>query len=288
MEKDLNNYSDSVTVKSASPLKGYFAPIVMLLCLVAGFILFYFVFGDPSNFQGENNANHPKEGNYLGIIFKGGIVIPFALALVLIMFAMSIERVITLSRAGGKGSMDIFVQKIALDLENEDIDAALEKCDAQSGSVGNVVKEAIKKYKEMVEETKKDKAKGIVPDQTAKEHRVAAIQKALEEATALELPMLERHLIIISTIVSLATLVGLIGTVIGMIKAFTALATSGAPDAVALANGISEALINTAIGITNSAFATIFYNYFTSRIDAMTFRMDEAGYSIVQTFNEKY
>jgi biopolymer transport protein ExbB len=88
--------------------------------------------------------------------------------------------------------------------------------------------------------------------------------------------------------VSVATLLGLIGTVLGMIKAFSALATSGAPDAVALANGISEALINTALGISTSTIATVMYNYFTSQIDEMTYRIDEAGFSIVQTFNEKH
>ncbi|MDX2063231.1 MAG: MotA/TolQ/ExbB proton channel family protein [Bacteroidia bacterium] len=288
MENELNTSSESVRVKSSSPLRGYFAGLVMIICLVAGFALFYGVFGAADNFEGNNPNNHPKPGNYLGIIYKGGIIIPFAIAMVLLMFAISIERLITIGRASGKGSMDVFVQRISIHLENEDIQAALDECDAQRGSVGNVVREAIRKYGEMVEEAKKDKAQGITPDQSTKEHRVASIQKALEEATALELPMLERHLIIIATIVSLATLVGLIGTVIGMIKAFSALATSGAPDAVALANGIAEALINTAIGITNSAFATVFYNYFTSRIDAMVFRMDEAGYSIVQSYNEKY
>ena len=115
-----------------------------------------------------------------------------------------------------------------------------------------------------------------------------ALQKSLEESVALELPMLEKHLIIIATIVSIATLLGLIGTVLGMIKAFSALATSGTPDAAALATGISEALINTALGITTSTIATIMYNLFTSNIDNMTYKIDEAGFSIVQTFAEKH
>jgi biopolymer transport protein ExbB len=97
--------------------------------------------------------------------------------------------------------------------------------------------------------------------------------------------MLEKNLVIISTIASISTLVGLIGTVLGMIKAFAALATaSGAPDATQLANGISEALINTALGITGSAIAIVAYNYFTSRIDELTYSIDEASYSIIQTY----
>jgi len=69
-----------------------------------------------------------------------------------------------------------------------------------------------------------------------------------------------------------------------MIKSFAALATAGAPDSVALANGISEALINTALGIGTSALAIILYNTFTSKIDALTYGIDEAGFSIVQNF----
>jgi len=69
-----------------------------------------------------------------------------------------------------------------------------------------------------------------------------------------------------------------------MIAAFSAIATSGAPDAVALSNGISEALINTALGIGTSAVAIVLYNLFTSKIDALTYSIDEASYSIIQNF----
>jgi len=101
----------------------------------------------------------------------------------------------------------------------------------------------------------------------------------------LELPMLERNLPIIATTASLGTLVGLIGTVLGMIRAFSALGEGGAPNAAELSVGISEALINTALGITTSALSILAYNFFTTKIDGMTYAMDEAGYSIVQTFD---
>jgi biopolymer transport protein ExbB len=120
-----------------------------------------------------------------------------------------------------------------------------------------------------------------------REQKMMAIQKEVEEATVLEMPMMQKNLVIIATIVSIGTLIGLIGTVIGMIKAFSALATAGTPDAVQLANGISEALVNTALGITTSTIATIMYNYFTNRIDSLTYAIDEAGFSIVQTFGSR-
>jgi biopolymer transport protein ExbB len=282
METKVKSATDA-KVRTANPLRDYFAALMMLLCIGVGVFLYVVIMGDPNNFEGKDTSKHPLPGNIMGLMYKGGFLVPLALGLLLMVVTFSIERIITLGRASGKGSMDVFVQRIQIDLENNNMNAALAKCDEQKGTVGNVVKAALLKYKEMSEEAK---TKG--GDHNDKEQRIIAIQKALEEATALELPMLQKHLIIIATIVSIATLIGLIGTVLGMIKAFAALATSGAPDAVALATGISEALINTAIGISTSTIATVVYNYFTARIDEMTYRIDEAGFSIVQTYAEKH
>ena len=122
----------------------------------------------------------------------------------------------------------------------------------------------------------------------AKDQKLVAIQKEVEEATALELPGLEQNLVILATISSIATLMGLLGTVLGMIRAFAALANAGAPDSVALAAGISEALVNTAIGIGTAAIAIIAYNFFTTKIDKLTYAIDEAGFSIVQTYSANH
>ncbi len=93
------------------------------------------------------------------------------------------------------------------------------------------------------------------------EDATETIHKEIEEVTSLEMPMLEKNLTIISTLVSLGTLAGLLGTVTGMIKAFAGLAGGGGADSAELANGISEALINTATGISTSALAIIVYNF---------------------------
>ncbi len=152
----------------------------------------------------------------------------------------------------------------------------MKACDAQQGSLANVVKTGLDRYKELNSSKDMDK-----------DAKVAALEKELEEATSLELPMMSKNMSIISTCASIGTLVGLIGTVFGMIKAFSALANAGAPDTAALAIGISEALINTALGIICSALAIVCYNYFTNKIDAMTYSMDEAGYSIVGQFQSQ-
>ena len=117
-----------------------------------------------------------------------------------------------------------------------------------------------------------------------KEQKIANVQKSVEEATALEMPALQQNLPIVATLTTLGTLVGLLGTVMGMIKSFQALAASGAPDSTELSTGISEALINTAFGIATGAFAVISYNFYTNKIDNLTYAIDEIGYSIVQTF----
>ena len=101
----------------------------------------------------------------------------------------------------------------------------------------------------------------------------------------MELPTLEQNLPVIATMTTLGTLVGLLGTVIGMIRAFAALANAGAPDSIALSTGISEALINTAFGIATGACAVISYNYYTSKIDKLTYSIDEVGFTIVAAYN---
>jgi biopolymer transport protein ExbB len=184
-----------------------------------------------------------------------------------------IERSITIGMASGKGNTQGFIRKIKSLVESNNVDQALGECDKQKGSVANVVKAGLHKYSELTKNT------SIEVDK-----RIQLIQKDIEETTQLEMPMLQKNLVIIATIASIATLMGLLGTVLGMIKSFAALATAGAPDSVALANGISEALINTALGIGTSALAIILYNYFTSKIDALTYGIDEAGFSIVQNF----
>jgi biopolymer transport protein ExbB len=264
------------TQKSESKFGSLFASFAIPVLVAVGICIYMFVLGNPSNFEGGDPTNHPVEdgvGHVLGLIYKGGFIVPLLLSLVLMSITFSIERFLTLAKASGKGSAEVFVRKVKSQLAAGNIEAAMKECDAQQGSVANVVKSALHKYKEMQTASDMDK-----------DQKVLAIQKEIEESVSLELPMLEKNLVIIATMASVSTLVALLGTVIGMIKAFSALASAGSPDSVALANGISEALINTALGIGNSALATVMYSYFTTRIDKITYTIDEAGFSITQQF----
>ena len=259
--------------KETSGGSSIFAGLAIVICIAIAWIIFLFVMGNPANFEGGDNANHPLSGNYLGMIYKGGIIVPFLIGMFLMVIVFSIERFFVISKAAGKGNVDAFVKKVQGFLSSGSIDSAISECDKQKGSVAAVIKSGLLKYKEVESDTVMNT-----------EQKCLAIQKDIEEATALEMPMLEQNLTVVSTLVSIGTLTGLLGTVVGMIKAFSALATAGAPDQAALANGISEALINTATGIGTSTLAIIAYNFFTSKIDSLTYSIDEAGFSIVQTY----
>lgn len=259
-------------------LKSGFSAVVIPVEIILAFVFYLYVLGNPANFQGNDPANHPLPGNYLGIVYKGGFIVPMIIALLMLTITFAIERYLTISKAKGRYSIKNFIQQVRALISSNNISQAIEVCDKQKGSVANVVKAGLSKY----EELSGNQHQGLDTDK-----KILMIQKDIEETTQLEMPMLEKNLVIIATIASIATLMGLLGTVMGMIKAFSAMATAGAPDAVALANGISEALINTALGIGTSALAIIFYNYFTSAIDSLTYGIDEASYSIVQNFTAK-
>ncbi len=265
-----------MSISNNSGIKAAFATLAIPVCLLMSYLIFIFLLGNGANFEGGNSENHPI--NVLGTIHKGGIaIVPILIAVLLIIVTFCIERAMTISKAKGKGQVEAFIQKVRKMLANDQLDQAIKECDDQRGSAANVIKSGLEKYRLVENDASMDK-----------ESKIVAIQKELEEATSLELPMLSKNLVIISTCASIATLLGLIGTVLGMIKAFSALAQAGAPDATALATGISEALINTAFGISGSAIAIIMYNYFSTKIDALTYSIDEAGFTIVQTFASKH
>lgn len=260
--------------KSAGGFSALVGAIAIVIALVIGILVYKFIFGNPANFIDNNPENEPIQGNYLGIIYKGGFIVPMLISIVLVSIIYTVERFVTLGKAKGKGSLDAFIVKIKDLLSEGNLEGAKEACEAQKGSLANVVVAGLEKY----EATQNDPTLN-------KEQKIEAVKKELEEATALELPMLSKNLPVLSTIASISVLVGLIGTVLGMIKSFGAM-SHGAPDTAQLSAGISEALINTALGITGSTIAIIFYNLFSTKVDQMTHSMDEASFTIVQDFTK--
>jgi len=257
--------------KESSSSSGMFATLTIPICIVVAILIYIFILGDSSHYaDGDVEKGLP---DFFGQIHRGGKLVPIIMSYLLMVIVFSIERFVVIGKASGTGNVDAFVHKVQSALNSGNITAAEAECDKQKGSVANVIKSGLKKYREMEAD-----------DNLTVDQKSLAIQKDIEEATALEMPMLEQNLTIIATLVSIGTLSGLLGTVFGMIKAFGELAAAGATNQTALSASISEALVNTALGISTSALSIIMYNVFTSKIDNLTYAIDETGFSIVQTF----
>jgi len=267
-----------VAPKKKSGFQGIQAAIwVIVFCFVAAVLVYKFVLGNPENFQGGDPANAVKDGSLLGTIYKGGIVVPVIITLLFTVIALSIERWFALNTAFGKGKLPKFVASIKAALNENDFAKAQKLCDEQRGTVANVVGASLRTYKEMENTT------GV-----KKSQKIAKIQQAHEEATQLEMPTLQMNMPILATLVTLGTLTALFGTVVGMIRSFAALASGGGGDSLALSEGISEALVNTASGILTSWCAVIAYNYYSNKIDKLTYALDEVGYTIAQTYEANH
>ena len=259
---------------------------VIIVCALIAVAIYLFGFGNISNFKGGVETGYafsfltPDEislepANLMGTVYKGGFVVPIIWTLLITVVALAIERFFAIRNAYGRTSLVKFVAEIKEALKKNDMAAAQALCDKQRGSVANVVGATLKKYKEMEENTV-----------LTKEQKILSIQKELEEATALEMPMMQENLPIIGSIVTLGTLTGLFGTVLGMITSFSVMASVDCGSASsALSTAISEALVNTASGIATGALAVIAYNYYTNKIDRLTFSLDEVGFTIVETFS---
>ena len=139
-------------------LKSVFAAVVIPVEILLAIVIYIFVLGNPANFQGNDPVNHPLPGNYLGIVYKGGYIVPVLISLFMMVLTFGIERILTISRAKGKGNIKGFVQRIRTQLTSNNVGQAIAECDNQKGSVANVVKAGLTKYGEL------SKANGIQPD----------------------------------------------------------------------------------------------------------------------------
>ena len=243
-----------------------FVTLNALIAFAIGFGLWYGVF---------RTAENP----ILQSVYHGGPLVVILIMIFCMLIAFVIERYLSLyGNAKGKSSVQVFFKKLITLIHSDDFDGALAACDKQRGTTANVLRAGIERYREV---------KGN--DTLEKEKKIQLTQSAIEEANALEGPLLERNLIALSTIASIATMVGLLGTTVGMIRAFAATGNveGGVIDATALATGISEALINTAGGLLSGILGIFFYNFFVNKVDAFNYTTDEATFEILQILKEK-
>ncbi|MDD3732422.1 MAG: MotA/TolQ/ExbB proton channel family protein [candidate division Zixibacteria bacterium] len=212
-------------------------------------------------------------------IYMGGPLVVLLIMILVMLLVFVIERYLSLyGNAKGKSSVQVFFKKLITLLQNDDYDGALAACDKQRGTTANVLRAGIEKYREIKDDSSINTEK-----------RMQLTQTAIEEANALEGPLLERNLIALSTIASIATMVGLLGTTIGMIRAFAATGNveGGVIDANQLATGISEALVNTAGGLASGILGIFFYNFFVNKVDAFNYTTDEATFEVLQLLKAK-
>ncbi|MGE5480005.1 MAG: MotA/TolQ/ExbB proton channel family protein [Chloroflexota bacterium] len=254
-------------------MKNLFNAIVIVLALAVAYFVYYAILGNQNNFNDPATKHEPKAGNVLGTIYTGGPLVGLLLSFILISLTFVVERSFTIKRAQGKGKPDAFIKKVTGLLEAGDLNAALAECDKQRGSIANVLRSAILRFKEIENDP-----------EFPGEKKIAEVQRAIDEAMNLETPLLEKNLVILSTVASISTMVGLLGTTLGMIRAFQALAVSGTVSAVQLSIGISEALYNTAGGLIGAILSIVFFNFFTTKVDNFVYMIDEAILNITQIF----
>ncbi|MBM4178830.1 MAG: MotA/TolQ/ExbB proton channel family protein [Ignavibacteria bacterium] len=242
-------------------------------CLIAAYILYYLVLGDAGNF---NDVEKMDPKNSLGTIYTGGFLVGLLLACILVAITYTIERLLTIGRAGGSGDMKEFGRTVVENVKSGNYSAALAACDEQRGSLANVLHAAVTRFAAIEND----------PSMNG-DQKIAETQRVIDENMNLETPLLEKNLPILSTVASVSTMIGLLGTTIGMIRSFQALGASGTVSAQALSIGISEALYNTAGGLIAAILSIVAYNFFTSKVDDFTYRMDETLLDIMQTLAVK-
>jgi biopolymer transport protein ExbB len=237
---------------------------------IVAFVLGYVIWGPILGSAPKGSITHS--------VHQGGPLVIILIAVLFMLLCFVVERFLSLRVAKGTASVQVFFKSLIEMLRAKDYDGALAACDKQRGTTANVLRAGIDRYV-----TVKDN-KALDSDK-----KIGLVQSAIEEANALEGPLLERNLIAMSTIASIATMIGLLGTTIGMIRAFAATGTAagGVIDATSLATGISEALVNTAGGLVSGILGIFFYNYFVNKVDAFNYTTDEAVYEVIQLFKEQ-
>ena len=256
-------------------MKNWTNAIIIVLCLVAAYAFFYLVLGAEGNFKdpvtGAVDMHNPQ--NALGMIFTGGPLVGLLVACILMALTYMVERFLSISKASGASDMHTFGRSIIEKLDKGDLNGAVAACDQQRGSLANVLKGAIERFKSVENDASLNK-----------DQKLSDVQRVIDENMNLETPLLERNLVILSTVASVSTMIGLLGTTVGMIRAFAALGSGGTVSAQQLSIGISEALYNTAGGLLAAILSIVAYNFFTTKVDMFVYAMDEAILDLMETF----
>jgi biopolymer transport protein ExbB len=197
-------------------------------------------------------------GPVLEFVKNGGVMMYPLIISSIVLIAIVIERAIAMRKAARDGD-DLLEQVKANYKSNADAASTIALSESFGGPIGRMFARGIKNA-----------------------HRSAdAIEMAMEQEAANETPQLEAYLPIMKTIINIAPLLGLLGTIAGMISSFRAAAHSGLSNPTQVLGGISEALISTATGITLAIVGFIFYNYFANLSKKIVEDMEYYGAELV-------
>jgi len=252
-----------------------FNSFIVFLWLAIADLIWGLFMGAPGNFKDAFGRHEPL--NTLGTIHTGGPLVAALLGMLFIAITFIVERYLLINKAKGNGDLREFVKTVSTNLEAGNVHNAIEACAKQQGSLSNIVRSALERYVQLENDSEYDAEK-----------KLSEVQRAIDEATNLETPLLEKNLVILSTVASISTMVGLLGTTIGMIRSFAALgASGGAVSAQALSIGISEALYNTAFGLAAAIVSILSFNFFTTKVDNFVYMIDEAILSVMEILTIK-
>lgn len=248
--------------------QGTFTTITSVAALIISLIFYYVIL--PAMDKGAELSPLIHQ------ITLAGPIVPLLIMLTLMLLTFVIERVITLGKARGARPLPVYFSEFTKAVRDGKFEHALKISDEQRGSAAAVLRAGAEQWMRVAG----DKSMHT-------EKKLSETQRAINEARLLEVPFLERNLIALSTIASVATMVGLLGTTIGMIRSFAAMSSQGAPNAAELARGISEALVNTALGLFAAIVGIVCYNFFVNKVDQFNYEIDEAAYLMVEILKDK-
>lgn len=205
----------------------------------------------------------------LDLFQRGGWVMWLLLVAAIIGIAYILERLFTLFRA--RVNPRVFVKEVKSAYHKGGIEGAIALCNQNPSPVAKIFTPALEKF-EMYKTSSDLKT---------------ILEEAITSAGAVELAFLDRGMLVLAAVAGIAPLIGFLGTVVGMIKAFDAIVVAGTIEPTLVAKGISVALITTATGLIIAVPVAAAHVFFTSRINTYTRIMEMASNSLVEFLVEE-
>lgn len=202
-------------------------------------------------------------GTGFEFLVKGGPVMIALIACSVIALAIILERMLSLSR---KRVIKLtLLKEIESSLNQGDLSGALDWCKEENSPMMRIAKVALINYQKPKNE----------------------LRTVIEEAGRLEVSVLEKFLSTLNTIAVISPLLGLLGTVTGMINVFQTIVSEGMGNPTNLAGGISEALITTATGLSIAIPILVFHNYFSNKADRLLVDMERHSLTMLEILSRK-